>query len=513
MADASDFRRSAYLLLTAVAVSIAAAKVVGAENVLEPSRFTPPTKDAYSASPPDPPRNWPAVRPDPSPMYGSNDKSRWATVRALVDDGTYVIGKRHFPDGGNPKTYRDEGIIADPQYKSLDVILRPLEASDADRSASKEFYSTKPPIYATILAGEYWLLKKAFGWSIVKDRWLVIPTILLTVNVLPFALYLLLLSRLIEETGKTDFGKLLAFTAACFGTFLTTFSGTLSNHLPAAFSVLFAVYPIVKAMAESRELSPREYAACGFFAAFAATFDLPALALLAGLGVPLLLANARRTLLFFVPAALIPIAAYFATNYAALGELMPAYEKFGGPWYNFDGSHWAKRGTPLGKGIDFNDEPTRIYAFHLLLGHHGWFSLSPIFLLALGGLIGLAIRSASDVKNLFSRGGSPSAFTPPLFAALTLALSLLVLVFYLTRTTSYNYGGFTSGPRWLFWLIPLWLLAIPVAADRLGSSRWGRGVCAVLLGFSVLSVFYPAWNPWRSPWIQQLLEFKGWLKY
>ena len=60
------------------------------------------------------------------------------------------------------------------------------------------------------------------------DRWLVIPTILITVNVIPFAVYLVLLARLIETTGKTDFGRLLAFTTACFGTFLLTFSGTLS---------------------------------------------------------------------------------------------------------------------------------------------------------------------------------------------------------------------------------------------------------------------------------------------
>jgi len=507
-----ETRRSIYLLLTAVAVAIAAAKVVGAENLFEPSRYTPPTKDAYSASPPDPPRIWPATRPDPTPMFSSNDKSRWATVRALVDDRTYVIGKRHFADGGNPKSYRDDGIIAEPQYRSLDIILRPLDAGDAGKSVDKEFYSTKPPIYATILAGEYWLLKKAFGWNIVKDRWLVIPAILLTVNVLPFAVYLVLLARLIEATGKTDFGRLLAFTAACVGTFLTTFSGTLNNHLPATFCVLFAIYPVVKAMAESRELTGREYAVCGFFSAFAATFDLPALSLVAALGLPLLLSNVRRTLFVFLPAALIPIAGYFATNYAALGELTPAYEKFGGPWYNFDGSHWSKRGTPLGKGIDFNDEPTTVYAFHLLFGHHGWFSLTPVFLLALGSLIGLAFKSAADVKNVL-KVSSGSPFTPPLFALMTLVLSALVFAFDLTRTSSYNYGGFTSGPRWLFWLIPLWLIALPAAGDRLGASRGGRLLCAVLLGFSVLAVFYPAANPWRSPWIQQLLEFKGWVKY
>jgi hypothetical protein len=512
MADASDFRRSASMLLIAAATAIAAAKVVGAENVLEPSRYTPPTPNAYSASPPDPPRNWPSTRPDPSPMFGSNDKSRWATVRALVDHGTYVIGTRHYPDGSDAKRYRDEGIVADPQYKSLDIILRPLAATDAGKSVSKEFYSTKPPLYSTLLAGEYWLLKKIFGWSIVPDRWLVIPTILLTVNVFPFAIYLVMLSRLIEGTGKTDYAKLLAFTAACFGTFLTTFSGALNNHMPAAFCTLFAVYPVVKSMAESREMSPREYARCGFFAAFAATFDLPALALLAALGLPLVLAHPRRTLFCFVPAALLPIAGYFITNYAALGELSPAYEKFGGAWYNFDGSHWSKRGTALGKGIDFNDEPTSVYAFHLLAGHHGWFSLTPVFLLALGGLIGLGIRSAADVKNLFG-GAKGTAFTPPLFAAISLAISLAVFLFYLTRTASYNYGGFTSGPRWLFWLIPLWLLAIPPAADRLATTRAGRALGALLLGLSVFSAFYPAWNPWRSPWIQQLLEFTGFLKY
>ena len=508
-----DTRRSIYLLLTTVAVAVAAAKVVGVENLLEPSRYTPPNAGAYSASPPDPPRKWPDSRPDPTPMFGSNDKSRWASVRALVDEGTYVIGKRHFDDGGNPKSFRDIGIIAEPQYRSLDVILRPLDAVDAGKSVDKEFYSTKPPLYATLLAGEYWVLKKAFGWNIVKDRWLVIPTILLTVNVLPFAVYLLLLAKLVEVAGTTDFGRIFAFAAGSLGTFLVTFMSTLNNHVPGTFCVLFAIYPVAKSMLESREMTGREHAVAGFFAAFASTFDLPALSLVAALAVPMVLASPRRTLFCFVPAALIPIAGYFITNWCALKEVLPAYEKFGGPWYNYEGSHWSKVGTPLGKGIDFNNEPTRIYAFHLLFGHHGWFSLTPVFFLAFGSLIGSAFKSATDVKAMFKRNGSGSPFTPPLFALMTLSLSLLVFVFYLTRTNSYNYGGFTSGPRWLFWLIPLWLFALPAAGDRLGTSRGGRLLCALLLGFSVLSVFYPSANPWRSPWIQQLLEYNGVVKY
>ncbi len=339
-----------------------------------------------------------------------------------------------------------------------------------------------------------------------------IPAIVLTVNVLPLLVYLVLLSRLIELSGKTDFGRLLTFTVAALGTFLLTFSGTLNNHLPAAYCILFAAYPLVRAMLEKRDLEPSGYLVGGFFAGFAVTFDLPAATFLAAIGLPLLIARTRPTLLYFAPAAIVPLAALLLCNYLAMGRLVPAYGEFGGPWYNFEGSHWAKRGTDKAIGIDFNDEPTHIYAFHLLFGHHGWFSLTPVWFLALGGLVALAIRSAVDVRRLFGRGKG-TGWTPELLAAMTLVVSLTVFVFYLTRTQSYNYGGFTSGPRWLFWLIPLWVLGLLPAADRLAGYKLGRLLCVVLLGFSVLSVFYPTPNPWRPPWILQLMEFMGYLHY
>jgi hypothetical protein len=499
-AEPSDIRRSAFLLLTAVAVAIAAAKTVGSENVYEPSRYKPAEKNGYGH---ETERKWPDARPDPVPMFSSNDKSRWATIRSLVHDHTFVIGKRIASDPNNPSSYTDEGIIADPAYRSTDVVLNP---------DTKEFYSSKPPLMATIAAGEYWLLHRLFGWDIVRDRWLVIPTIVITWNVVPFAIYLLLLGRLLDGIGKTDFGKLLAFATAAVGTFLTTFSGTLNNHNPAAYCVLFASYPLLKAVLENRDMSPWGYGLCGFFASFAATFELPALAFLAALGVPLLVAHTRSALLYFVPAALLPLVALYGCNYIALGTFDPVYDKFGGPWYRFEGSHWSKIGTPAAKGLDFNDEPTSVYAFHLLVGHHGWFSLTPVWVLALVGLVVMGVKSAPAVRKL--RGGSKgTGWTLELFAAMTLVVSVTVFAFYLTRTQSYNYGGNTSGPRWLFWLIPLWVLAVPVAGDRLAKSTPGQLLAAMLLGASALSAFYPAWNPWRNPWILQLLEFNGWLRY
>ena len=38
------------------------------------------------------------VRPDPSATHGDNDRSRWDTIRALVEDGTYAIGKREITE-------------------------------------------------------------------------------------------------------------------------------------------------------------------------------------------------------------------------------------------------------------------------------------------------------------------------------------------------------------------------------------------------------------------------------
>ncbi len=505
-ADPAALRRSFYLLLAAVSVGIAAAKIVGAENVYEPSRYKPATRQSFGADrDPEaiPERVWPKTRPEPTPTFSSNDKSRWATIRALVDEGTYVVGRRsNFRDRTGP--WDDTGIIFEPDYQSLDKVMDPETGA---------FYSSKPPLLPTVLAGEYWLLKRLVGWSIDRDRWYVICTILLTVNVLPLVVYLVLLARLIEDHAATDFGRLLVFTTACCGTFLTTFSATLNNHVPAAYCTLFAVYPLLRKGGTPATDSPGKLFASGFFAGLTAALEFPAAALAAGLLVPTLIARPGRTLASFLPGLLIPVVALFVCNYAALGRLLPAYSEFGGPWYNYPGSHWAKAGTPQAKGIDFAAEPKPVYAFHLLFGHHGWFSLTPVWLLGAAGLGGLAWRAGPPVKQFVTtrKPGQGGLWSLPLFGAVTVAVSVVVFLFYVWRTN--NYGGLTSGPRWLFWLTPLWLLGTLPVADRLARSAAGRLLASVLLGLSVLSAFYPAWNPWRPSWIQQLCELTGWVRY
>jgi hypothetical protein len=92
-------------------------------------------------------------------------------------------------------------------------------------------------------------------------------------------------------------------------------------------------------------------------------------------------------------------------------------------------------------------------------------------------------------------------------------VSVVVMLYFTCWVATRNYGGWTSGPRWFFWLTPLWLLALLPAADRLAASLGGRLVAYLCLAVSVFSVSFAAVNPWRHPWLYQLLEYLGWVRY
>jgi hypothetical protein len=488
-------RRTLYPLLIITAAAIVCGQILHVMRLYEPALFRAEGETSSPYSP------WPRTRPEPMPTHSDNDRSRWVTVRALVDNGTYVIGHRDV----DPQTgeYKDSGPVTEDGWKTIDKVMNP---------ETHDFYSSKPPLLTTLVAGEYWLLKKAFGWSIVEQRWEVVRTILLTVNALPLVVYLALLARLLERFGTTDWGRVFILTAAGFGTFLTTFATTLNNHTVAACTALFGLYAAVQIWTGTG--SRLQYLLAGFWAGFTATCELPATAYAVGLGLFLLLRSPARALLLYLPAAVVPALGLLATNYAAFGTLDPrdlAYAKFGGPWYQYAGSHWKPDPTKPPQGIDWagQKETKAQYAFHLLIGHHGVFSLTPVFLLALVGIaIGLAQRRSPAAGYEATGAGPP---LPSYVYLLTGFLTVIVIGFYIYKSD--NYGGWTSGLRWLIWLTPFWLLAMLPAADWLAGRRWGRGLAGILLAVSVFSASYPTWNPWRHPWVYNLLEAHGWIKY
>jgi hypothetical protein len=413
--------------------------------------------------------------------FSANDRSRWATVRALVETGTYAIGAREqYADG----THRDSGIVTEGGWESIDVVMDP---------ATGRFYSSKPALLPTLVAGEYWFLHHALDWSIVTRRLAVARTILLTINVVPFVLYLLVFGWLADRLGATLWGRLFVFTTAAFGTFVSGFLATLNNHTVAAMGVLFAVYQCLRIELDD-DRRPWRFLLAGLFAGWAATNELPAAALAAGVVVWLWRLSPRQTIRLACPMMAVPVAAFLLTQYLATGSVLPTYAQKS--WYEFAGSYWLAE-----KGIDRVGDHKLVYAANLLVGHTGILSLTPVLLL---GWIGMARAAARGEGS----GAERAAYRT--LGWLTVVLTAVTFVFYVIRTQ--NYGGTVAGPRWFFWLTPLWLIAMIPEADRWAPDR-RRFLAYGLLAISIVTASYTLSSPWRHSWLFTIFRAWGLISY
>ncbi len=469
-------------------------------------------------------------------LLEANDISRWCTVWSLVERGTYAIDRAPWLDRTMDRVRRPDKVTPPgPDARRLDRLSYAVAPPWWKRGEpTVHDYSSKPPLLPTLAAGLLYPFRLASGVPLEAAREVerhalnvtepvpgqpgqfttrlatgeertqqlgpvkfpahvyYFKPIILLFNAVPFVAMLVLLARLLDRHAANDWAWMYSLTAAGFGTYLTSFNQTLNNHTVAATSAFFALYALVRVFDDGQR-APRYFAAAGFWAAFCAANELPAALFGALLFLCFVVRFPRSTLLYFVPAAAVPIAAFLVTQVLATGQLTPIYEEFGTKSYNFEGSYWN---TPLAFDyFNVEPEPKPLYLFHMTLGHHGVFSLSPIFLFALLGTF----------KNLF--GG---ARRMPAAAWLTLLLTVAMLAFYTWNPKARNYGGSTQGLRWLFWLIPFWLIMLPGGVEAGQRSRAFRTLTLIALGVSIFSVGYALRSPWTNPWITEFLEYAGW---
>lgn len=400
-----------------------------------------------------------------TPFFSANDRSRWSTISALVDYGTYSI---------------DE-VRKRPGWKSIDMVRH------RDNQGRMRYYSSKPPLLPTLMAGPYWLLKQTFGISFETRPFVVARAMLFLVNWIPLGIFFVLLTIWIERNGETDFGRIFLVAATCWATFLTPFAISLNNHQPAALSVLVALLCLGKIWHDEQPAA-RWFVLSGLAAGFAAANELPALSFVGLLSVTLLWLAPRQTLLWYVPALGVVAVAFFGVTYWAHGSLKPPYahRQPGDNWYDYPGSYWYGNR----QGVDLGEPSRAAYLFHILTGHHGFFSLTPIWLLGFVGAI--CWLGERDLLRRY-------------LGAIALVLFGVCVFFYvfLRPQGDRNYAGVCSGFRWLFWLIPIWLMTCVPAVDWLSETRGRRILAITLLFFSVVSVTVPASNPWTHPWIYQ----------
>lgn len=403
-----------------------------------------------------------------------NDSSRWNTVYYLVEHGTYEYLPSANPEWAMRDTSSGEISLTEaPVLWTIDMIC-----------VDGKMYSSKPPLLPTVLAGLAWMTQTVTGETFHENPWFIQRTLLLVTQVLPFVVMLVLIRRHVWRATESPFARHFAVAVACFGTLLTPWLLTLNNHVIAAATGMIALDAAIRIWYEGR----REwywFAVAGFFAAFTASIELPAGLLAVVLFVALLIKDYKRTLVAGLIPALVPTAAALYTNHLVTGQLMPAYASWNesGGFYDYPGSYWNDR-----QGIDAIDEPKHVYVAHMLIGHDGLFSLTPILVVALAGLI----------LELYRRGDRR------LLAGTALGMTVVVMAVYTVRTN--NYGGGCHGFRWLFWVLPMWLLFLPGGIDWFIRRAAGRYLLYGLLLVSIFTVGYALDNPWSTNWMRVLLR-------
>ncbi len=313
------------------------------------------------------------------PTLCANDRSRWATIRALVEPDMRVyrytpvfsdeqkadrISELSMREPNSAKKIRfkfyDNEILRNcasdcseqfskehavakrytrklvpyavdkvwetPGWDSIDVVKHGLkdEVYVPENPSSGYIYSSKPTLLPTLMAAPYWVLYHCCGLSLSKNPFEGVKILLVFYNLIPLGLAFLCLTSLIDSVGKTTWGRLFAVATLLFASFALTFVATLNNHIPGFVAISISLWAGMKILRDGKD-SWIYYALAGFFGAFAVVCELPALAFAGTLFLCLVISKAKKTLGVSVPFGLVVAVAFVSTDMIAHQSLKPAY--------------------------------------------------------------------------------------------------------------------------------------------------------------------------------------------
>ncbi len=494
-------------------------------------------------------------------FLSANDRSRWCTVAALVEHGTYAI---------------------DEQIEIADAIKRhhhPWGTIDKvrhlGRDGKQHHYSSKPPLFPTMVAGVYLVVNLMSGMTLTDQPIYVTRIVLALVNLPLLAIFLLATIRSIERVCHRPWARRMATLSACFGTMMLPFSISLNNHLPAAAATAVAMWIYLRAVGSSEDAVTGHSPAASFLiwliagasAAFAAANELPALSMLVFWFILFAWLDRSSILPQLVGVGIVALG-FFGTNWIAHQSFRPPYahrgngeliatldsvaeqpgseiadeidkllrekslisgraplaieisdepqrwvveageQRFGllrvdGGWQLRHWDDWYEYPGTYWKegvraGVDQGEPSRLVYFAQMTFGHHGIFSLTAIWLLVPIGLVrGLVVGPAASRR----------------YALAVLVASTVCLLFYAARPlVDRNYGGVSVCFRWMLWFAPLWLVAIAPVMESFRRSATRRNLLQGLLALSVFSMATALQSPWQSPWLYRFWQFLGWIE-
>ena len=359
-----------------------------------------------------------------SSRENANTGSRYATIESLVDYGTFNIDASRY-------------LFTPDKVK-----------------ARGHFVSSKPPLLPTYGAGVYWLLKRVTGWNITDNESIVVWTVGVFTGWLGHLVFLIYFYKLCKLLLVRQLAILVTVAAASFAYLGVAYATAINNH---SVGAAFAVAGFYHSFKAKHDLGGKlDWVLAGAALGVLPAIDLSSLALTGLSGIYLLTKSWKRTLLLFVPAVLPGLISQPLLAHAATGSFIPAYADAG--MMSYKGSYFGGRRS----GIDALFEPKTTYAFNVLIGHHGLFSMTPLF--------GFSLFEIG--RRLWKREK---------YVAETVVFTICVTVvtaFYIFRT--HNYGGWCVGMRWLVPVMPWLLVMFGLWLDRatIGRLKWSLVVVA-----------------------------------
>ncbi len=288
MANENDSpqRRHAYLILMLIALSIVAGRIA-----------TVSSKEGDTA------------------FLSANDRSRWCTIAALVEARTYEI---------DPLINLKNKQGRRPWY-TIDMVRHRGD------DGQLHYYSSKPPLFPTLVAGVYWLVYQVSGMTLSGQPIYVGRIVLALVNLPLLATFFAATIGTIERLGSGQWTRITTAAATCFATMMMPFAVSLNNHLVAAASTALVMVIYVTAAVACREAdggrkptSKWIWLIGGMAAGFTAANELPALSMMVFWCLLVLLLDLRATLSFLTGIAIVA-AAFFGTNKLAHDSFRPPY--------------------------------------------------------------------------------------------------------------------------------------------------------------------------------------------
>jgi hypothetical protein len=382
-----------------------------------------------------------------SSLDNANTGSRYATIESLVDHGTFHIDKSRY-------------VRTIDKYKVGD-----------------NYISSKPPTLPAFGAAVYWVYQELTGKTIARHEGDVVRTVSFWTGGVCHILFLIFFYRLSRLLFKRQLAVIVAMAGASFAYLGVGYATHINNHSTAAALAVCGLYFAVR-IRLGRDVRAWHWPLSGLVLGILPAVDLPGLAITGAVFIYLLTHDRKKTLLWFLPGLLPGVVAHFALTYYISGSFKPFY--FNRELKTFKEFYFRKAG-----GIDGLYEPKPTYAFNVLFGHHGLFSMTPLYLFGLWELV----RSIKTRRLLAE-------------SLVILASVLAFLGFFIMRT--HNYGGWAVGMRHLVPIMPLLLLCFGMWVDRVRLTRLLWALVALAFSVSCFNVQdaldspfqYSVWHNW-----------------